>query len=214
MKRETITLAFSGDREAMRRLIERLAPVVHARVARVLIAFGAARRSRDIRQDVEDLTQEVFGELFEDNARVLRSWSPQKGATLEGFVGLVAQRYAITRLRSRKRQTWKELGRTEDELTGAEGTASETPTPEEHVASREVLIEVVQRLRKDLSPKGDMLFRALILEQRSPADVAADTGMSTESLYMWRSRLIRSAREIAKKISLENPRPRRRATGG
>ena len=202
--------ALAGDLSAMRRLVDQLAPVVHARVGRVLVAFGASRHSRDIRQDVEDLTQEVFAELFEDDARVLRSWHVERGASLQGFVALVAQRYAISRLRSRKRQSWNELSRVAPDDVDQDPVALD-PSPEAVVASREVLEEVIRQLRKELSPKGDALFRLLILEQRPHAEVVERTGLSSEAVYMWRSLLVKSARKIAEKISLETPRPPRKA---
>ena len=52
--------------------------------ARKLISAG-----RDIRQEVEDLSQEVFLQLFAEGGRVLATWQPERGLTLLNFVGLV-----------------------------------------------------------------------------------------------------------------------------
>ena len=61
-----------------------------------------------VRQDVEDLAQDVFLRLFEENGRVLRSWDPARGLSLENFAGLVAERHAISTLRTGKRNPWRE----------------------------------------------------------------------------------------------------------
>ena len=88
-----IRRALDGDQTALTELVAMLTPVIHAGVARTLLA----RRSllaggRDLRQEVEDLSQDVFLALFARDGRVLRSWQPELGLSLANFVELVAQR--------------------------------------------------------------------------------------------------------------------------
>src|SRR4051812_48339802 len=92
--------ALEGDPIALSSLVATLTPVVQARVARTLLA----RRSllaggRSVREEVEDLSQEIFLALFDRNARVLRSWEPERGLSLLNFVGLVAERQVLSFLR-------------------------------------------------------------------------------------------------------------------
>ncbi|HET9225941.1 MAG TPA: hypothetical protein VFR31_04700, partial [Thermoanaerobaculia bacterium] len=52
--------ALSGDQTALTRLVAGLTPVIQARVARTLLARRAWLGSgRDVRQEVEDLTQDI-----------------------------------------------------------------------------------------------------------------------------------------------------------
>ncbi|MGV3621264.1 MAG: hypothetical protein ACO1OB_10625 [Archangium sp.] len=82
-----IAAAGRKDRVATRQLVERLFPVVRARVRLV-----QARRS-DLRHlDANDLIQQVFVVLLDQDARQLAQWDPARGATFEGFVGMVTER--------------------------------------------------------------------------------------------------------------------------
>jgi RNA polymerase sigma-70 factor (ECF subfamily) len=75
---DLLRAALTGDRASTVALVDKLTPVVQARVARVLLVQGGAA-GRDIRRQVEDLTQEVFLSLFDDDGRVLRSWRAELG---------------------------------------------------------------------------------------------------------------------------------------
>src|SRR6185295_14407505 len=87
--------ALAGEELALNRLVAVLTPVVQARVARTLLARrGQPSGGRNLRQEVEDLTQEIWVALFASDARVLRSWRAERGLSLENFVGLVSERHA------------------------------------------------------------------------------------------------------------------------
>ncbi len=194
--------ALAGDARAVRSLVDRLTPVIQARVARGLLRRSASAAGRDVRQEVEDLAQEVFVALFAQGGRVLRTWSPSKGLSLRNFVGLVAERQTASILRSGKRSPWTEDPTESPDLDRAGGTDQET---ERRVISRDLLATVVGLLRTELSPKGLHLFELLMLEQRTVADVCAATGMKTDAVYAWRSRLAKRVRQIAKKVSDSSP---------
>jgi RNA polymerase sigma factor (sigma-70 family) len=191
--------ALEGDQTALTALVAALTPVVQARVARTLLA----RRSllaggRNIRQEVEDLSQDVFLALFARDARVLRSWESGRGLSLPNFVGLVAERQVLSFLRSGRRNPWKEEASfTENELD------AEAPDsgPEEIAASREHLSLLLDRLREELSPLGWQLFDLLFVQELSQAEVQAASGLSADAVYAWRSRLRRLAQKLVAEMS-------------
>lgn len=198
--------ALAGDQAALTRLVAVLTPVIQARTARTLLA----RRSRlasdcNIRQDVEDLTQEIFLFLFADDARVLRSWQAERGLSLENFVGLVSERYVISFLRSGKRNPWKEEPSPVEDLDGV----AMDPEPEEVAASREQLRLLLDRLREKLSPLGQRLFQLLFVQEMSLEETMAASGLSADAVYAWRSRLRRLARELLAEMS-RNSQPARK----
>src|SRR5262249_32017908 len=82
--------ALAGDADAVRDLVNALMPVVQRRVARTLHR-RRARAGTDLRTALEDLVQDTFYALFQERARLLRTWNPERGLTLESFVGLVAE---------------------------------------------------------------------------------------------------------------------------
>ncbi|HVT58403.1 MAG TPA: sigma-70 family RNA polymerase sigma factor [Thermoanaerobaculia bacterium] len=191
--------ALAGDEAELNRLVGALAPVVQARVARCLLRWRIGPAAgRSVRQEVEDLTQEVFLQLFADQGRVLRSWQPERGLTLPNFVGLVAERQTTSVLRSGRRSPWKEDPTLPERLDAP----AEDGGPERVAASREELRLLLQRLTEELSPLGRNLFDLLFLQELSLTEVARRTGLSNDAVYAWRSRLRRLARRLQTELAM------------
>lgn len=207
LARSLVELALAGDRGAVRRLVGALTPVIQARVARTLLRRRVSARGREIRQEVEDLTQEVFVALLENDGRILRAWAPEKGLSLQNFAGLVAERQVASILRSGRRSPW-----TEDPTLGEDLDRSRTsvpPTPEGRLGERELYEQLLGRLRETLSPKGLQLFELLVVDQASVEQVCRDTGMTVDAVYAWRSRLLKLLRTLRVEILSETPSPAR-----
>jgi RNA polymerase sigma-70 factor (ECF subfamily) len=204
--RETL----AGGRPAARVLVAELYPVVKARVARVLWRM---RRSagRDVQQEVEDMTQDVFRALFDDGARMLSAWDPARGLSLPNFVGLLAERHAVAILRSDRRNPWTEEPTPEVDLD-----ARQSEGPEPAVRSRELLELLLDRLRVALSPLGLHMFHLLYVEERTVEEVAAAASMTADAVYAWRSRLRKVVALLASELVTPTPLPApdpREATG-
>jgi RNA polymerase sigma-70 factor (ECF subfamily) len=196
-----LTRALAADRVAVRALIALLLPVVEARVLRALNRRGrAAGRGRDPKQELDDLTQEVFASLFADDARVLRSWDVARGLSLLNFVGLVAERQVAAIFRTGRRSPWTEDPTLAGEL---EVLGGESNLPERALASRELFAAVLARLREQLSPVGMHLFQVLVVEEQPVAEVSREAGMSMEAVYAWRSRLLKLVRKLAAELEAE-----------
>ncbi len=200
-----IAQALAGDQPALRDLVDLLTPVIQARVARALLASRAPSDGHPVRPQVEDLTQDVFLLLFADGGRVLRTWRPEEGLSLENFVGLVARRRALSWLRSGRRSSWRE-DPTLDGPEPPEPAAAEDL--EEAAASREATRLLLRRLQEELSPLGWRLFELLLVQERSVEEVERRTGMSRDALYAWRSRLRRLARRLLGEIAAAPVRPK------
>ncbi|HKH47393.1 MAG TPA: hypothetical protein VKM72_22275 [Thermoanaerobaculia bacterium] len=187
----------AGDEDALTRLVQELTPVIQSRVARgLLLRRTGASAGRNIRQEVEDLTQDIFLVLFADGGKVLRSWQPERGLSLLNFVGLVAERQTASILRSGKRSPWKD----DPTLPESFEQASPESGPEEITASREQLKLLLHRLTEELSPLGRQLFDLLFLRELPCEEVIRQTGMTPDAVYAWRSRLRRLARRLLDEI--------------
>ena len=198
--------ALAGDAGAVRRLVDRLTPVIQARVARtLLLRRSGGPAGRDVRQEIEDFSQEIFLLLFSDGGRLLRSWQPERGLSLANFVGLVAERQTVSILRNGKRSPWKEDPTLLEELDGE----AEHRHPEETAATREALRLLLEHLREELSPLGRHLFHLLFLRELSLPEVTAKTGLSADAVYAWRSRLRKLARRFLDRLS-ERGGPKRK----
>jgi RNA polymerase sigma-70 factor (ECF subfamily) len=147
--RGTIERALRGDGVAVRALVELLTPAIQTSIARVLLRSGA-RLGRDVRSEVADLTQEVFERLFAEDGRLLRDWEPERGASLAGFVKIVAERHALSVLRSRRRSPFAEEAREVEALDRGEARSLERGV---RAAARDVERTGTARVRA-LVPRG------------------------------------------------------------
>lgn len=188
--------ALAGKAEAVQALVALLTPVVQARVARALLQRGPTT-GRAVRQEVEDVTQEVFLSLFEHDGKGLRAWQPERGLSLKNFVGLMAQRQTISILRSGKRSPWRDEPA---DLQRIDALAEPQQHQEGRIASRELLARLLQRLRESLSPQGLELFYRLLVHDEPVETVCQQTGMTASAVYAWRSRLGKLARRLADEI--------------
>ena len=188
--------ALAGDEGALRELVVALTPVIHGRIARVLLRTGYHAAGRNVRQELEDIAQEVFLALFAKGARILASWEPERGLSLMGFVALVAERQTVTILRSGKRSPFKEDPTLTEELDREDPAAS----PEGITASRQTLRRLLEGLHEELSPLGRHLFDLLFLKELPVGEVVRKTAMSNDAVYAWRSRLRRLAHRLYARI--------------
>lgn len=204
---DEVRKALAGDEPALDRLVRTLTPVIQSRVARgLLLRRTGTAAGRNVRQEVEDIAQEIFLVLFADDGKVLRSWQPERGLSLPNFVGLVAERQTASILRSGKRSPWKE-DPTLPEDVDQTAQAPESG-PEEVATSREQLKLLLHRLTGELSPLGRQLFDLLFLRELPLEEVTRRTGMSPDAVYAWRSRLRRLARRLLDEPSETRREPR------
>lgn len=195
---EDVQVALAGDVKAMARLVATLTPVIQARAARVLCRSGATSRDA-VRQEVEDLVQSIFVSLFADDGKALRRWDPEKGSNLRSFVALVAEREAVSILRTRKRNPFTEAP------TEAEALERAQPASDAHRAwlNRNLMDEVVRRMRGALSEQGYEIFELLFCRERNADSIAELLGLTMDAIYAWRSRIRKTAQAIAADVHEE-----------
>lgn len=182
--------ALAGDHRAMDRLVDVLSPVIQERVARALMRGASGRPN--LRSAVEDLTQEVFFSLFDDQGRVLRDWNPERGLTLERFVALVAERRVISVLRRKRRNPWTEEA-TESEVLDRRAASGDL---DEQLLGRDQLGRMLRDLKRQLSPLGWHIFELLFVRELTVTEAVDATGLSPDAIYAWRSRLRRLAKRL------------------
>lgn len=190
---DLIAGAMRREPEACRALVARLTPAIQSRVNAALI-----RRGRAQRQEVLDLTQEVFRILLDQDGRILRAFDPQKGATLPGYVALVAERRLASLLRSGRQSAWAEDPVAPEDLEAQDDPG---PSPEGLVITRDLLDRVLEELRSGVSDRGYEMFQWLYVEEREVEWVMAHSGLSRDAVYAWRSRLQKVIRQVAEKLA-------------
>lgn len=182
--------AARGRSQAVRLLVRQLLPVIHARVRRFL-ACRAGRRLGAL--DADDLTQEIWCKLLEDDARLLLAWDPERSRTPEGYVGMLAQRELFNRLQAENAQK-RGGGERPVPLDEAAPQAAPEPDPEEGAASRELLAEMSLHLAAVLPEKGLAVLRLVYEEGHDPPEAAQLLGTSVQVVYNWQHRIRKEAR--------------------
>lgn len=149
--------------------------------------------------------------LLEDDGRILRSWRPEAGATLEGYVGLVAERRTVSTARSGRRS-----GHREDAVSPEQLAELEKPHTGlgRHVEYRDRLDRVVEELRLRTSEQGYEMFVRLFVEEREVEWFVTEQKMTRDAVYAWRSRLSKLARRIDREISSDDAGSARRTSRG
>lgn len=196
LTRELVDRALEGDLDAQRRLVRELSPAIHWNVAKMLRRWRMGPAAgRNLRQEVEDMVQEVFVELFEDDAKTLRRWDPDR-LPLEGFVGYIARIRTAEVLRSR-RSPWREDPRENDDLP----RPSLERTPEDDALSRDHLRRIHLCLLAGFGPDDARLFDLFFLREVAPQEAADAVGRSVAAVYKWRSRLYEKAKRCREVVS-------------
>lgn len=193
-----LSRCLQGDPAAVRALVDELTPVLQARAGRAIFKRYAHRaQRRDLKQDVEELTQEVFAMLFANDAATLRSWDESKGLSLRNFVGMIADREIAKILKSGRRRPWTEERTVEADDERHAGASGGPETP---LAAREMVVRVLDKLREELSAQGFRLFELILIDEKTVEEVCTETGLSRDAVYAWRSRLPKLVRRCAEEI--------------
>lgn len=180
--------AFRGDPQARSTLVDRLMPVVQARVRRRL---GWGRPP----VEVDDVVQEVWMRLVDSGGATLRRYDPTRGASFEGYVGMVAEREIgnyLDKVRSQKRGGHMSAVGSKE----LDDRPISSPNPEEQAASREQLGQLAKHLETELPPKGQLVFRHLYSDGLPPQEVALAIGVNVQVVYNWQHKI----RELARRL--------------
>jgi RNA polymerase sigma-70 factor (ECF subfamily) len=197
---EVLRQAFAGDVDALTKTIEYLTPIVHARTLRALLRNRRVVDARNARQELEDLAQDVLALCFANDAKILRMWDPARGMSFANFIGMVAEREAGHVLRSGRRTPWALVPTQDDAL---ESILPHDERAEEALVAKDILDRTWTRLESELSPRGLVLLRRLVVDEQSPESVGVELGMSTDAVYSWKQRLVKRLRALVSELSAE-----------
>jgi RNA polymerase sigma-70 factor (ECF subfamily) len=183
--------ALRNETGAVTSLLRRITPVIHVRVGRALLADPYGSPKRNLREETEDLTQDVLVLLFERDARVLRRWDPAKGLSLRNFVGIVAQRHAGAVLGARRRNPWYAEP---VEPQAVERALVDEGGVEASLAAKEAWQAAMAAVAEDQTDRGRRLAEMIFRDGLTNEEIQDRTAMSSAAVYKWRSRLTQAFR--------------------
>lgn len=175
--------ALDGSVRARRRLIERLDPVIRARVR-----ASVGNNGIDV-HGVEDLVQQVWIRLFDHHARRLASFDPALGRALEGFVGMIVQQELAELLR-RKRLDVQPI----DVVPEPAGLDEER-----RLQNRDLARRLRAHLEEALSDRGRLILRFLYDDGLPPDRIAEIMGVSSQVVANWKHKIQVMARDFREK---------------
>ncbi|MBC8010626.1 MAG: sigma-70 family RNA polymerase sigma factor [Burkholderiales bacterium] len=149
------------DQRAARELVEHLHPLV-----RRIVRAHLPRRTAE-----EDLMQEVFLKMF------TRLEQYQGNVPFPHWVSRIAVTTCIDQLRHQQRRPelrWADLSENEATVLDAVLTNDSQPAPDDALSSR----ELVHKLLGQLKPDDRLVLTLLDLEQKTVAEISAQTGWS------------------------------------
>jgi RNA polymerase sigma-70 factor (ECF subfamily) len=183
-----VALALSGRGQAGRVLTHRLLPVIRARVG----AHFARRAGQAIgAHDAEDMVQDIWATLLQDDGRLLRAYDPARGMTLEGYVGLLCRRELWRRGQEAgrlKRGGQHALEAIDDPLP--DGGA----LPEDEAVGRDLLAGLLAHLRATLPARGRAVLSYVYEDARDPREAAEALGVNLQVVYNWQHRIRQESR--------------------
>lgn len=166
------------DQQAARQLVDHLYPMV--------IRIVRARLPRRVAE--EDLTQEIFLKMF------TRIDQFHGNVPFSHWVSRIAVTTCIDHLRSQQRRPefrWADLSESEADVLDAVLTNDSEPAPDDALAAH----ELVHKLLDQLKPQDRLVIQLLDLEQKSIAEISAETGWNTSLIKV---RAFRARRKLQK----------------
>jgi RNA polymerase sigma factor (sigma-70 family) len=188
--RGLLAKCISGDREASEILIRRFSDLVYHSVKYTLTAKNVSFNN----QDLEDLHNTVFLQLFEQNCRKLKQYQGRNGCSLASWIRIIAVRMVLNHVRKKGMDAiigQKNRVALEDlpELTGK---ATEALTAMEKKERTRLVQDGIRSL-----PSRDRLFMNLHFNQGLPVtEVAAALQISVENAYTVKHRAIQKLKHL------------------
>ncbi|HXV83127.1 MAG TPA: sigma-70 family RNA polymerase sigma factor [Candidatus Binatia bacterium] len=185
-EQELLSRCFARDQAGWSEFVQRYAGLIFHTIKRTSAVHGA-QRSQDF---ADDLFQEIFLTLVQDDYFQLRRFRGDHGCTLASWLRMIAARRTIDHLRKSKIPP----GLLEEPLEHDPAQALERASDDEQSL---VLAKAVE----DLPPQEKILIDLFFREGLSAKDVASILRMSIGSVYTQKSRILAKLRERLRKAN-------------
>jgi len=164
---------FQGDRRAWKAFVLRWSNLIYGTVLHTLREHG-----RHSAEEVEELSQDVFLRLIQNDFRLLRQYDPQK-AGLATWLTLVARSTTLDYLRRRRLETVP--------LDQAPETAITDPPPESgHLNIPDGL----------LPPRQHLVLKLLLEKELSPREAADFLQVEVQTIHSLKNKALQKLRKF------------------
>jgi RNA polymerase sigma factor (sigma-70 family) len=183
-RRDEVDRALAGEPGISREFAESVIQRVHLEVGFTLRQL--TRTSiKDLLEHRDDLIQTCLLYLYEDSAKVLKTWDADAGMTLSSFIGLVVRRriYRVFRYKRSNPAAAASLP-PEDIERLLESAPDATGSLENELMSALALSSVRKCVDAgDLSDRDRRIYRAFYVDERDSVDICSAEGVSPDGLH-------------------------------
>lgn len=176
---ELIEQTLKGDQAAARALV-----VIFSRIFQQEAKF-AVYRVRGTSEDVKELVNDIFADLFADGARALRRFDPSKGATPEGYFRRFARLRCMGFARDERDRVLERLMEPTD-LSELHISSDQEPDEVEKLDAKAKL----QRIAEVLTPADFELFTRRLLKGQETEEICKAMQLSRDVFFQRIHRLI------------------------
>ena len=149
-----------------------------------------ASRNADIAPDADDISQEVFLVLVRE--------LPNFHRRRDGSFRVWLRKVVANRIRSHRRATARAgLPPAEEFLSHLEDPASDLAQQWDRDHDKYLCDRLLAAVQADVAPATFRAFRLFVLEGRSAAQAAAETGLTENAVLVAKSRILKRLREEA-----------------
>jgi len=181
---QLLSRCFTGDQKASARVVRRFSGLIYHSVQHTLLVKNIAF----IRQDVEDLHNTVFLQLFENNCKKLRQYRGKNGCSLATWIKVVTVRIVLNHIRKKgfDAMSGRKNQMAFDDLPDLKANTPEGWTLIERSEQKRLIQDGI----RTLSPR-DRLFVKLHFDRGLPeAEVAEIMQLSVQNIYTVKHRAI------------------------
>ncbi|MBW2027848.1 MAG: sigma-70 family RNA polymerase sigma factor [Deltaproteobacteria bacterium] len=185
-----LAACISGDRGSWRVFVQRFSNLIYQTVRRTC----ASKHVSLINQDIEDLHNTVFLNLFEEKCKKLRQYRGKNGCSVASWIRLVTVRVVLNQVRKKGPDAlaWKQRSLPLEEIPELR---VDSPNPLLMMEAQERERIVKEAFRK--LPSRDKIFVRLHFEEQLPIEEVAEAlGVSTRTAYTVKHRAIKKLKTI------------------
>ncbi len=193
--RRLLSKCITGDRHASEILVRRFSNLVYHSVRHTLMGKNISFAP----QDLEDLHNTIFLQLFEQGCRKLRQYRGNNGCSLASWIRVVAVRIVLNHIRKKGLDAigWQKKRTPFEDLSELMGEEMDPLALMQNMERDRLVENGIQSL-----PPRDRLFIRLHFDQGIPIeDVAATMQISVPNAYTVKHRAIRKLKSYVSSMS-------------
>jgi RNA polymerase sigma factor (sigma-70 family) len=194
--RQLLDGCLNGDSLMQELFVRRFSKLVFSSVAGVVKAKAAGFSQ----QDLEDLHNTVFVQLFERNCRKLRLYAGKNGCSLASWIRMISVRTVLDRLRvDRDVMCNPRCCKPVDDLV--QELISDQDSPQDILEANEKRVLIEQGLQS-LAPRDQLVIRLHCLDEQPLCRIAAILNVTEANIHSIKHRAIKRLKsELVRYIS-------------